>query len=280
MSAIGRFLARTLPALLILVPASLEGKPAVPERASLNAVHLGDNRPEGRQLLYGLQARGDVLLDSGESSRPRFCVECAGNTAFLTFEIPTSRAGRALAQHGLGGRLDLLEVAGDLEGRIHFHQAFEWVPDSIPGVWRVPDSSAWLSRLPGAGRLEIRNAEGRPLRFDLDTFVADREAARARCRRATSGVAPDSITQLPEILVRRSVRYPRRARDLELEGHVVIHARVAPDGKVSETRRYLSLPMFDEAAVEAVKRYRFRPALAGGRPVAAWVAVPIRFRLH
>jgi len=38
--------------------------------------------------------------------------------------------------------------------------------------------------------------------------------------------------------------------------------------------------MFDAAAIEALRHWVFRPALAGTRPVAVWVAIPVRFTLH
>ena len=34
-----------------------------------------------------------------------------------------------------------------------------------------------------------------------------------------------------------------------------------------------------DATIEAVKQYKFKPALANNKPVAVWVAVPISFKL-
>jgi protein TonB len=39
-----------------------------------------------------------------------------------------------------------------------------------------------------------------------------------------------------------------------------------------------SIPALNGAALEAVRQWRFKPAATGGKPVAAWVSVPISFR--
>jgi TonB family protein len=40
------------------------------------------------------------------------------------------------------------------------------------------------------------------------------------------------------------------------------------------------LPMLDASAVTAVKQWIFKPALSNNKPVAVWVAVPVRFSLQ
>jgi len=49
---------------------------------------------------------------------------------------------------------------------------------------------------------------------------------------------------------------------------------------VREVRVVRSIPMLDEAAVTAVRQWVFKPALSQNRPVAVWVAVPVRFALQ
>jgi TonB family protein len=41
-----------------------------------------------------------------------------------------------------------------------------------------------------------------------------------------------------------------------------------------------SVPMLDAAAVAAVKQWVFKPALSNNKPVAVWVAVPMKFTLN
>ena len=76
--------------------------------------------------------------------------------------------------------------------------------------------------------------------------------------------------------------YPSMSRRLGQQGKVVLRVLVntggAPD-KV-EIRSSSGFDRLDDAALDAVKRWRFVPARQGDRPVAAWVLVPITFTLE
>lgn len=74
--------------------------------------------------------------------------------------------------------------------------------------------------------------------------------------------------------------YPQAARDAHIQGLVYVMAHVRADGTVDETHVVRSIPALDAAAVEAVKRARFRPGFLRDRPVPAWIGVPVRFTLH
>ena len=75
--------------------------------------------------------------------------------------------------------------------------------------------------------------------------------------------------------------YPVMARRLGEEGRVMLRVFVTPEGTAGEVRIQSSSgsPLFDEAAMEAVRQWRFVPARQGENAVAAWVQVPIVFRL-
>lgn len=76
-------------------------------------------------------------------------------------------------------------------------------------------------------------------------------------------------------------RYPSAARRQGIEGTVILEVLVDAaglPGRVAIARSSGS-GLLDEAAVEAVERWRFRPARRGGEPVEGHVLVPITFRL-
>lgn len=77
-------------------------------------------------------------------------------------------------------------------------------------------------------------------------------------------------------------RYPPLARRMRQEGKVVLRVLVDIGGAASqiEVRNSSGSDVLDEAALEAVKRWRFVPARRGDQPVAAWVLVPITFTLQ
>nr|WP_275588825.1 energy transducer TonB [Croceicoccus hydrothermalis] len=76
--------------------------------------------------------------------------------------------------------------------------------------------------------------------------------------------------------------YPFIARRAREEGTVLLRVLVDPSGRVdtlnvAEGSRSSRL---DEAALRAVRKWRFKPAMQAGRAVAAWVMVPITFSLN
>lgn len=75
--------------------------------------------------------------------------------------------------------------------------------------------------------------------------------------------------------------YPRLARVHDQEGRVVLGVRVLPSGAVDTVRveRSSGFALLDEAALAAVRRWRFAPALRSGSPVPASLRVPVRFVL-
>lgn len=57
---------------------------------------------------------------------------------------------------------------------------------------------------------------------------------------------------------------------------------VADDGRVADVRVRQSAghPELDQAAVDAVRRWRFEPARRGSDAIAMWVQLPVEFRLR
>jgi TonB family protein len=73
--------------------------------------------------------------------------------------------------------------------------------------------------------------------------------------------------------------YPSFALERRIEGEVVVEATIAEDGSVSNARAIRGESLLDQAAVEAVRRWRYRAAVLNGKPVATQTQVTINFRL-
>lgn len=75
--------------------------------------------------------------------------------------------------------------------------------------------------------------------------------------------------------------YPALARRLREEGRVLLRVFVTAEGRAGsvEVAKSSGHARLDEAALEAVRRWRFVPAKRGDEPVAASVFVPIAFSL-
>ncbi len=76
--------------------------------------------------------------------------------------------------------------------------------------------------------------------------------------------------------------YPPRSIELGQQGEVMVRVRLQPDGTAAEIMvwRSSNFPLLDRAALTAVRGWHFLPALRDGRPVAAWVEIPVRFHLR
>ena len=88
------------------------------------------------------------------------------------------------------------------------------------------------------------------------------------------------VEELPEAITKVSPVYPDIARQASVDGTVLVQALVGKDGKVKDAKVVKSIPMLDDAAVNAVNQWVFKPALSNNKPVAVWVAVPVRFSLQ
>jgi periplasmic protein TonB len=75
--------------------------------------------------------------------------------------------------------------------------------------------------------------------------------------------------------------YPGEARHKGWSGNVRVRVLISEEGSVREVQLAASsgYPSLDAAALEALRHWLFRPAQIDGRAVAAWVVVPVRFRL-
>lgn len=76
--------------------------------------------------------------------------------------------------------------------------------------------------------------------------------------------------------------YPAASRRMGEEGKVMVRVFVSTDGlpQKLEMRDSSGFARLDEAAMETIRRWKFVPARQGDQPVAAWVVVPIVFKLN
>ncbi len=88
------------------------------------------------------------------------------------------------------------------------------------------------------------------------------------------------IPELPEVVTKVPPDHPQAAREAKIQGTVIVQTLVGEDGRVRDTRVGKSIPGLDEAAVSCVRKWVFKPARGGGKPVAVWVAVPVKFSRH
>jgi len=93
--------------------------------------------------------------------------------------------------------------------------------------------------------------------------------------RVGGGVSP------PKVIYQPDPEYSEEARKAKYQGTCVLWLVVGPDGKPREIRVQRTLGLgLDEKAIEAVKQWRFEPAMKDNKPVAVQINVEVSFRLY
>jgi protein TonB len=85
----------------------------------------------------------------------------------------------------------------------------------------------------------------------------------------------------PKAIYAPDPEYSEEARKAKYQGTCVLWLIVGPDGRARDIRvaRTLGLGL-DEKAMEAVKTWKFEPAMKDGKPVAVQINVEVTFRLY
>ncbi len=85
----------------------------------------------------------------------------------------------------------------------------------------------------------------------------------------------------PAAVTRVQPEYPELARKAGIEGTVLVKILVDKEGRVRDAILLRGIGAgLDEAALEAIRKWVYTPAIQNSRPVAVWVAQPILFRLR
>jgi TonB family protein len=74
--------------------------------------------------------------------------------------------------------------------------------------------------------------------------------------------------------------YPAEALAARVQGVVILETVIATDGSVSEAKVLRSIPLLDQAAIDAVRQWRFQPTLLNGQPVEVVMVVTVNFTLE
>lgn len=76
------------------------------------------------------------------------------------------------------------------------------------------------------------------------------------------------------------VIYPEEARKANKSGEVYVDALISENGTVKEVKiKKSSDKIFDQAAINAMKKAKFKPGTKDKKPVETWITMPIKFKL-
>ncbi|MEZ5197718.1 MAG: energy transducer TonB [Bacteroidales bacterium] len=84
----------------------------------------------------------------------------------------------------------------------------------------------------------------------------------------------------PKMLSSINLKYPPEAKKAGSQGKVVMKILISNTGEVKVVEVIKSIPELDAAAMDAVKKIKFRPGKYKGKPVEVWMRIPINFGLE
>jgi protein TonB len=99
---------------------------------------------------------------------------------------------------------------------------------------------------------------------------------------APTATKPRALQAEADYLNNPKPNYPRLSKRMGEQGEVRLKVQVSTTGDVLmvELVKSSGFERLDEAALAAVKNWKFKPAKQGDEPVSSWVEVPVKFILE
>jgi protein TonB len=111
-----------------------------------------------------------------------------------------------------------------------------------------------------------------------DAAAAKERAAAARAKAVASAVKVGGQIKPPTKIKDVRPVYPQVARSARVSGTVGIEATIGEDGKVIDAKVVRSVPLLDQAALDAVQQWEYTPSLLNGVPTPVKVTITIAFK--
>ncbi len=134
-------------------------------------------------------------------------------------------------------------------------------PERPPVISNVPSADV-AGGVPGAGN-----------RVPIDTMNV------APPPKQMDPVRPGGQVKAPTRVRYAAPVYPAIAIGARISGTVVIEAVIGTDGSVRDARIVRSIPLLDDAALTAVRQWRYTPTTLNGIPVPVVMTVRVRFEI-
>jgi protein TonB len=158
-------------------------------------------------------------------------------------------------------------------------------PTAVEAPAPTPEPSA--EPAPSAAPSE-RAAEARPAADEEPPAPRERagspQASAERARRAVAEPTDQAVRvggRIPQPTKIRNVLpdYPPIAQSARIQGTVIIEATIDRQGRIAEARVLRSIPLLDQAALDAVRQWEYEPTLLNGVAVPVIVTVTVNFTL-
>jgi TonB family protein len=118
--------------------------------------------------------------------------------------------------------------------------------------------------------------------------VSGKEKAEAIAAKAKAAAAAKAKATIAPVRIGGQIKpptkindvkpvYPAIAQSARVSGVVTIEATIGSDGKVTDAKVVRSIPLLDQAALDAVRQWEYMPTLLNGVPVPVLTTITINF---
>jgi protein TonB len=156
---------------------------------------------------------------------------------------------------------------------------------------QISDPGAFWSNNPGQAFVDAAENAARQFRFEpgeresTSVLSFSFQGHRVMSRITSSVGATMPLRVGGNISAPAKVRdvkpvYPADAQAAKVQGVVIVEATIGTDGSVVDARVLRSIPMLDQAAIDAVKQWQFTPTLLNGAAVPVIMTVTVNFWLQ
>lgn len=184
--------------------------------------------------------------------------------AFLTMPAPPSGKTPPPAARRPGGRIKPVQAAAFDAGHL---VAPVTIPDAITEEPAGGDGLDGVEGgVPGGIPGGVWTGIVGPI---LNVLIGDVEAP----------VRAAGEVRAPALVRRVAPLYPEIARQARIEGVVIIEAETDLFGRVRNAGILRSIPLLDQAALDAVRQWVYEPMVINGRPRGLLFTVTVRFKL-
>jgi TonB family protein len=161
---------------------------------------------------------------------------------------------------------------------ISLHVKFGYASGKVELLWhdaRPPDPAPLTTPAGGvAGAVPGGVPGGVPGRVAVAPLTAPPPPASSGPVRVGGNISPPvRIKNVPPV-------YPDEARAAKVQGTVILETTIDQKGLVTNARVLRSVPLLDQAALDAVRQWEFMPTLLNGQPVAIIMTVTVNFTLQ
>jgi len=150
------------------------------------------------------------------------------------------------------------------------------IPSDIARVVDAPDAGLAIPRgsFEGIGSVI-------PVPIERPPVVAPPPPPPPPAPKASSGpIRVGGNVELANLIFQAKPEYPPIARQARVQGAVVMEATISKDGSVVDLRVVSGNPLLNEAAIAAVRQWRYKPTLLNGEPVEVITTITINFALQ